>query len=156
MKKLATLTLADARNIIQAAIDQAAALKVPYTIAVVDVEGNLVAHARMDGAWTSSIEIAISKARIAGARAVTVDMTNGNAEPCVHWHGRASSKAGGQAGFGGGLPVKKASEIIGGVGASGGTLAQDESVVSAAVRAFPAGDKTPQPVTGFGKAQKSC
>ncbi|MDN5696356.1 MAG: heme-binding protein [Rubrobacter sp.] len=34
----------------------------PSNVAVVDAGGNLVAHARMDGAWIGSIDISINKA----------------------------------------------------------------------------------------------
>jgi uncharacterized protein GlcG (DUF336 family) len=38
--------------------------------------------------------------------------------------------------FAGGMPVKRGDEVIGGVGASGGTVDQDQKVVDAAVAGF--------------------
>jgi uncharacterized protein GlcG (DUF336 family) len=61
-RQLASVTLEDARRAISAGERKATELKVPYNIAVVDVGGGLVAHARMDGAWLGSVEIAIDKA----------------------------------------------------------------------------------------------
>ena len=55
------LTLDDARRVIAAGEKQAAAIKQPMNIAVVDEGGNLLAHIRMDGAWIGSIDIALNK-----------------------------------------------------------------------------------------------
>jgi uncharacterized protein GlcG (DUF336 family) len=62
-----SLGLSDARRIIAAAESKAEELGIPYNIAVVDAGGNLIAHARMDGAWLGSIDIAIHKAWTARA-----------------------------------------------------------------------------------------
>jgi len=45
------VTLNDARRIIAAAEKKAEEIGRPMNIAVADSGGNLVAHARMDGAW---------------------------------------------------------------------------------------------------------
>src|SRR5881227_4233693 len=56
------ITLDLARRVIAAAEKKAADIKQPMNIAVVDGGGNLVAFARMDGAWLGSIDISIKKA----------------------------------------------------------------------------------------------
>jgi len=56
------LTLNDARRIIAAAEKKATEIRQPMNIAVVDEGGNLISHARMDGAWIGSIDISINKA----------------------------------------------------------------------------------------------
>lgn len=61
-RQIATLTLADAREIIAAGEKQAQEIGIPYNLAVVDAGGALVSHARMDGAWLGSIDISIHKA----------------------------------------------------------------------------------------------
>jgi hypothetical protein len=48
------VTLADARRIIAAAEKKAAQMGQPMNIAVVDQDGNLISHVRMDGAWLGS------------------------------------------------------------------------------------------------------
>ena len=58
----ATVTLEDARRVISAAESKAQEIGQPMNIAVVDAGGNLVSHARMDGAWIGSIDISITKA----------------------------------------------------------------------------------------------
>jgi uncharacterized protein GlcG (DUF336 family) len=62
-----SLDLADARRIIAAGERKAIEMGIPYNIAVADAGGGLVAHARMDGAWLGSVDIAINKAWTARA-----------------------------------------------------------------------------------------
>ncbi len=50
-RQIATLTLADAREIIAAGEQKAQEIGIPYNLAVVDAGGALIAHVRMDGAW---------------------------------------------------------------------------------------------------------
>ncbi|WP_082497016.1 GlcG/HbpS family heme-binding protein [Microbacterium sp. Leaf288] len=49
-----SVTLADARRVIEAAEKRADEIGQPMNIAVVDAGGNLVAHVRQDGAWIGS------------------------------------------------------------------------------------------------------
>ena len=62
-----TLNLSAAQAIIEAARVKADEIGVPMDIAVVDEGNNLVAFARMDGAWLGSIDIAQNKAYTARA-----------------------------------------------------------------------------------------
>ena len=59
---MTSVTLTEARAIIDAAEKRAGEIGQPMNIAVVDSGGNLVSHARMDGAWIGSIDISIKKA----------------------------------------------------------------------------------------------
>lgn len=132
-RDVTSLTLEDARRAIAAGERKALELKLPYNIAVVDAGGGLVAHARMDGAWLGSVDIAIDKAWTARAFDMATDAL-------------ARLGAAGQQGFGinttnhcrvvifgGGVPVKASGAVIGGVGASGGSVEQDILVARAAV-----------------------
>ena len=62
-----TVNLETARRVIEAAEAKAKTIGCPMNIAVVDVGGNLVAHARMDNARIGAIDIAINKAWTARA-----------------------------------------------------------------------------------------
>lgn len=53
------VTLQEARKVISAAEMKAIEIGQPMNIAVVDEDGNLVSHGRMDGPWIGSIDIAI-------------------------------------------------------------------------------------------------
>jgi uncharacterized protein GlcG (DUF336 family) len=59
-----TVNLETARRVIEAAEAKAKTIGCPMNIAVVDVGGNLVAHARMDNARTGAIDIAINNGRV--------------------------------------------------------------------------------------------
>ena len=68
-----SLDLADARRIIAAGELKAIEMGIPYNIAITDAGGGLVAHARMDGAWLGSVDIAINKAWTARAFDMSTD-----------------------------------------------------------------------------------
>lgn len=51
-KELLMVTLKDARRVIDAAEKRAREIGQPMNIAVADEGGNMVAHVRMDDAWT--------------------------------------------------------------------------------------------------------
>ncbi len=59
------ITLEQAEKIIAEAKSKSTALDTKMNIAVVDAGANLVAFARMDGAWLGSLDIAIKKAKTA-------------------------------------------------------------------------------------------
>ena len=130
------ITSHQAQVIIDGAAAKALELGLPVIVAVLDAGTHLKAFRRMDGAVLASIDIAIRKARTAvlfqanseavweyckpGAAAPGLELTNGGLAP-----------------FGGGIPLRiRDGGIIGAVGVSGGTVAQDLEVAQAAVAAF--------------------
>jgi uncharacterized protein GlcG (DUF336 family) len=135
-RQVPTLSLEDARHLIGAAEKKADELGVPYNIAVVDAGGNLIAHARMDGAWLGSINISINKAWTARA----FDMPTGElakmAQSGKPLFGINSTNHEKVVIFAGGTPIKVGDVVIGALGASGGTVDQDQKVADAAVEAF--------------------
>jgi uncharacterized protein GlcG (DUF336 family) len=135
-RQVSSLTLADARRLISAAERKAQELGVPYNIAVVDAGGGLVAHARMDGAWLGSVDISIQKAWTARAFDMATEDLAKMAQSGKPLFGINSTNHDRVVIFAGGMPVKIGDEVVGAVGASGGTVDQDEKVVEAAVAAF--------------------
>ena len=134
-----TLTLEDARMLIAAGEAKAQQIGVPYNLAVVDAGGNLLAFARMEGAWLGSIDIAIHKAFTARAFDMSTQELGSMATPKKPLFGINTTNDDRVVIFGGGAPIKMGDAVIGAVGASGGTVDQDVEVVEAAVRAFAAG-----------------
>ena len=132
-RELVTLTLEEARRAIAAGERKALELKVPYNIAVVDAGGGLVAHARMDGAWLGSVNIAIDKAWTARAFDMPTDALARLAQNGQQGFGINTTNGCRVVIFGGGIPVKANGLVIGGVGASGGSVEQDTLVARAAV-----------------------
>ena len=129
---IATLTLADAKRIIAAGEAAADEIGVPSNIAVVDAGGNLIAHVRQDGAWIGSIDIAIHKAWTARAFDMSTEDLGKMAQSGKPLFGIDSTNHEKVVIFGGGVPIKVGDTVIGGVGASGGTVDQDVKVVEAA------------------------
>jgi len=130
-----SLTLSDARKIIAAGERKAQELGVAYNIAVVDSGGNLIAHERMDGAWLGSIDISIHKAWTARAFDMPTQELATMAQSGKPLFGINSTNHDRVVIFAGGMPVKLGGVVLGGVGASGGTVEQDQKVVEAAVAA---------------------
>lgn len=135
-RRLDTLTLADARQMLMAGEAKAASLGVPYNIAVVDAGGALVAFSRQDGALVGSIELAIGKAKTARMFDKTTDNLAVLAQPGAPLFGIEQSNGGTVVIFGGGLPVTVDGEIIGAVGTSAGSVDQDIAVAEAAATAI--------------------
>ncbi|KVC27055.1 cobalamin adenosyltransferase [Burkholderia pseudomultivorans] len=119
----------------QAAAQAAERLGVRVNVAVVDAGGLLAAFVRMPGAPLHSIDIAIDKAYTAASFGL----------PTGAWHDAlaAHSEAVRQGlvmrarfvAFGGGLPIVEGGVLIGGIGVSGGSEAQDERCARAGLDA---------------------
>lgn len=131
------LTSRQAEDMIAAARTSATDLGVAVNVAVLDTGANLKAFFRMDGAVLGSIDVAMRKARTAvmfecsseavwdycrpGAPAPTLELSNGGLAP-----------------FAGGIPLHTSGgALIGAIGISGGTVAQDLEIARAAVAACP-------------------
>jgi uncharacterized protein GlcG (DUF336 family) len=136
MSEQQTVSLADAKRVIDAGEAKAAEIGQPMNIAVVDAGGNLVAHVRMDGAWIGSVDIAINKAYTARAFDLpTADLAK-QAQPGGQFYGIEASNHGRVMTFAGGLPLEREGQIVGGVGVSGGEGTQDQAVADAAAAAL--------------------
>jgi uncharacterized protein GlcG (DUF336 family) len=127
-----TLTLADAKQMLQAGEAKAAALHIAYNIAVVDTGGALIAFTRQDGALIGSIDLAIGKAVTARLFDKTTAYLAELAQPGAPLFGIEQTNGGRVVIFGGGLPVRIDGEIVGAVGASAGSVEQDIAVAEAA------------------------
>ena len=132
-KQVVSLDLADARRIIAAGERKAAELRIPYNIAVVDSGGGLIAHVRMDGAWLGSVDIAINKAWTARAFDTSTEDLASLAQRGQQGFGLNTTNDSRVVIFGGGIPIKVEGVVVGAVGASGGLIADDVAVASAAV-----------------------
>ncbi|TCA33722.1 heme-binding protein [Rhizobium leguminosarum bv. viciae] len=135
-RTLNTLTLSDAKQMLQAGEAKAANLGIPYNIAVVDAGGALIAFTRQDGALAGSIDLAIGKAKTARMFDKTTEYLAELAQPGAPLFGIEQSNGGNVVIFGGGLPVKYDDQIIGAVGTSAGSVEQDIAVAMAAAEAI--------------------
>ena len=131
-----TLTLDDAKRMLQAGEAAAASIGIAYNIAVVDAGGNLLAFVRQDGALIGSIDLAIGKAVTARIFDKPTSLLAELAQPGAPLFGIQETNSGQVVIFGGGIPVISDGVIVGAVGASAGTVEQDIAVAEAAVAAI--------------------
>ena len=130
------LTHDGALEVLQAAMQRAAALAVPQCIAVVDDSGNLLAFLRMDGAKFLSIQTAQRKALTAADRR----SASGGLE-AGHDLRLGLVTEGRLTNLKGGLPIIVSGQVLGAVGVSSGSGEEDLEVAKAGVAVIP-GAKT--------------
>lgn len=120
---------------IAAAAAQARAIGVPMNIAVLDAGASLKAFVRMDGALLGSIDIALRKARTAALFGMNSEAVGEYCKPGGTSPGLERTN-GGLVVFAGGVPLRAADgSLIGAVGVSGGSVADDAQVAAAAAAA---------------------
>ena len=131
-----SVTLADAKRMIAAGEKKADEIGQPMNIAVADAGGNIVAHVRMDGAWIGSIDISQKKAYTSRAFDIATKDLAEHSQSGKQFFGIHASNDGKIMIFAGGVPLKKGGQVVGAVGVSGGSGAQDHAVAEAAAAAF--------------------
>jgi uncharacterized protein GlcG (DUF336 family) len=132
-----SVTLENARRVISAAESKAQEIGQPMNIAVVDAGGNLVSHARMDGAWIGSIDISINKAFTSRAFDISTKDLAEPSQPGGQFYGIHVSNGGRIRIFAGGVPlVGEGGGVVGAVGVSGGSGEQDQEVAETGAAAF--------------------
>ncbi|UYZ84197.1 heme-binding protein [Entomomonas sp. E2T0] len=125
------ITQAQAEQVMAAAVKKAVDNKLLMNIAIVDAGGNLKAFVRMDGAFLASIDIAIKKAKTARSLNMSTYELSKLAQPGNELYGIEATN-GGMAIFGGGELIKnKDGLIVGAIGVSGGSVAEDMTVAQA-------------------------
>ncbi len=125
------LTTDEAMALLAAARDNAA---VPMSFAVMDPAGHLLAFARMDGALWITADVAQGKAWTSAAYGTPSAAQKDKMAPMPNFaqaitamtHGRYTPQTGAVA-------VYRDGELVGALGASGGTGEQDEAACGAAV-----------------------
>ncbi|WP_146347206.1 GlcG/HbpS family heme-binding protein [Phaeobacter marinintestinus] len=136
MLTIRRLDISDAYSLIAGARAKAQEIGVPMCIAVTDESGNLIAFERMDGSKITSINLAIDKSFTAtGIKKGTHVLGEVN-QPGKPAHGISSTLGGRMVVVAGGLPVLSDGEVVGGIGVSSGSPAQDLEVAEAGVQAF--------------------
>lgn len=133
---MSNITLAQARQIIDAAIKKSESLGVKMNIAIVDSGTNLVAFNKMDDAWLGSIDISQKKARTSRYFNMDTGVIGSLSQPGGSLYNIEHSN-GGLITFPGGVVIKNAAgEIIGAIGVSGSTVEDDHAVAAAGAEAI--------------------
>lgn len=125
------ITLEQAEKAIAAAKKKAVEIDTKMNIAVVDAGANLVAFARMDGAWLGSLDISIKKAKTARFFDMNTGVVGELSQPGGSLYNIEHSNNG-LITFPGGIPIKNSNdEIIGAIGVSGSAVENDHAVAEA-------------------------
>ena len=132
MRTVPQLELADAHRVAAAARAKAVAEGWNVVIAVVDEGGHLIFLERADGVQKGSVRVAQEKARTAllFRRPSTAfeDMVNSGTPPMASLPGATPIE--------GGLPLLVDGQVVGAIGISGVTSAQDGQIAAAGVEAL--------------------
>lgn len=127
------LTLAAAKRIAETAHGYAASNGLKLTFAVVDDGANLLYLERMDGALIGGVEVSIRKARTAAlykrpSKAFEDAITHGGRTVLLNLADVMPLE--------GGMPLLVNGDLVGAIGASGGTAEQDGHAASAGITEF--------------------
>lgn len=130
------LTHDQALSLLAAARTESERVGIPMSFAVMDPYGHLVALLRLDGAPWISAEVAQGKAWTAAAYAMPSAGQKTKMDPLPNFSGALTEMTHGKfTPQPGAVPVFDGGQLIGAIGASGGTGQEDEDVCSAAVQA---------------------
>ncbi|CAL2093801.1 heme-binding protein [Tenacibaculum sp. 190524A05c] len=125
------ITLEQAEKIIVAAKSKSRELNTKMNIAIVDSGANLIAFARMDGAWLGSLDISIKKAKTARFFDMDTGIIGELSQPGGSLYNIEHSNNG-LITFPGGVPIKDADgNVIGAIGVSGSSVENDHAVAKA-------------------------
>lgn len=130
------LTLETAKRLLAVAEQKARQMGLSSDIAIVDEGANLVAFHRMDNAKIAGIDISQNKAWTSVALQTPTANLAQSAQPGSPSFGINTTNQGRVVILGGGIPLVYEGRIVGGIGVSGGTSAQDIEVANTAVQAF--------------------
>jgi len=132
-----TLSLTDARKILDAALDYIVAQKFkPMAIGVIDARGALVAYAAQDGTSLKRGDIALGKANGAIALGMGSRALMKRAETQAYFIDAATAAIGGSLiPVPGGVLIKKDGAVVGAIGISGDTSDNDEAAAIAGIKA---------------------
>ncbi len=129
-----TVDLATALRMIAAAHAEAEGRSILVSAAVVDAGGHLIAFGRMDGAEIAGPVLAVDKAYTAVANRIATSALATLAAPGGELFGLHAAGGGRFVIFGGGVPISVGGVIVGAVGVSGASAAEDEACALAALR----------------------
>ncbi len=129
-----------AQIMVKAAMNKAEEINVPMVITVMDMDGNVVLFHRMEGSLLANMEISQNKAYTAVALKMPSETVKELAVEGAELQGVAVQHAGKLVEFGGGFPIVNPDGVqIGGIGVSGGSVAEDTSVAKAGLEAYETG-----------------
>ncbi|THK33805.1 heme-binding protein [Ensifer sp. MPMI2T] len=118
-------------TMLSAARERAQQLHQPQCIVIVDASGVTLAQLRMRGARFLSLDSALSKARTAASIGAETKTIPEEVRLLI-----AAATGGAVTGLAGGVPIRIAGVLVGGIGVGSGTGEQDVGVARAALEAI--------------------
>ena len=126
------LTLAEANQVVQGALDKAREMNIKISVAVCDAGGRLMAFSRMDGAIWASVYGCQGKAIASAAFArPSGELAERAGSPIIQ--GIATAEGGHMIASQGAVPIIRQGAVDGACGVGGGTAQQDEDCARAGV-----------------------
>jgi uncharacterized protein GlcG (DUF336 family) len=130
------ISLEQAEKAVVAAKVKAVELGTKMNISIVDAGANILAFARMDGAWLGSADISLKKAKTARFFDMNTGVIGSLSQPGGALYNIEHSN-GGLISFPGGVPIKNANgDVIGAIGVSGSSVENDHLVAEAGAAAI--------------------
>ena len=129
------VSLARALELIDRVRAEAERAELALAVCVVDPGGHTVATQRMDGAALGAMQLAVGKAYTAVLWGMASGELNASTQPGgADWGFNTTDER--IVVYAGGVPLYADGQLVGGLGASGGTADQDEACVTAAARSL--------------------
>ncbi|CFR04856.1 putative propanediol utilization protein: B12 related [Yersinia frederiksenii] len=132
----AGLGFADVHQLVKLAVDAAMKLHVTVVVALADRHGNMIMTYRMPDTLLVSSELAPKKAWTAVAMKTATHQLSQAIQPGADLFQLEASTGGKVVSFGGGYPLWRSGQLVGGLGISGGSVEQDMHIAEAAISAL--------------------
>ena len=130
------MTLELANALIGKVKEKAAQMGVNAVIAVADASGRPVSVQCMDDAYIASYDIALNKSFTSASLKMSTEALSYLSQPGESLYGIQFTNGGKIVIFGGGEPLEADGKIVGALGVSGGTAAQDTEIAAYGKEAF--------------------
>lgn len=132
----ASLGFSDVNQLVKLAVDAAMKLQIAVVVALADRHGNMIMTYRMPDTLLVSSELAPKKAWTAVAMKTATHQLSDAVQPGADLFQLEASTGGKVVSFGGGYPLWRNGQLVGGLGISGGSVEQDMHIAEAAISAL--------------------
>ncbi|AVX37613.1 cob(I)yrinic acid a,c-diamide adenosyltransferase [Yersinia massiliensis] len=130
------LGFSDVHQLVKLAVEAAMTLDIAVVVALTDRHGNLIMTYRMPDTLLVSSELAPKKAWTAVALKAATHQLSSAVQPGADLFQLEASTGGKVVSFGGGYPLWRDGQLVGGLGISGGSVEQDMHIAEAAISAL--------------------
>lgn len=132
----AGLGFSDVHQLVKLAVAAAMQLQISVVVALADRHGNMIMTYRMPDTLLVSSELAPKKAWTAVALKTATHQLSAAIQPGADLFQLEASTGGKVVSFGGGYPLWRDGQLVGGLGISGGSIEQDMHIAEAAISAL--------------------